>query len=59
MDLENNNNDFLALPENLKLSGYNPDWAKYIKLKYQNSSDCSDEYSNVKIDLLNYFIKQF
>ena len=37
MDLENNNNDFLALPENLKLSGYNPDWAKYIKLKYQNS----------------------
>ena len=53
MDLENNNNDFLALPENLKLSGYNPDWAKYIKLKYQNSSDCSDEYSNVKIDLLN------
>ena len=53
MNLENNNNDFLALPENLKLNGYNRDWARYLSLKYQNSLDCSDEYSKVKIDLLN------
>ncbi len=53
MELENNNNDFLALPENLKLNGYNSDWARYLTLKYQNSSDCSDEYSKVKIDLFN------
>jgi hypothetical protein len=51
MELENNNNnDFLALPQNLKLNEYNPDWARYLTLKYQNSSDCSDEYSKVKID---------
>ena len=53
MNLENNKNNFLALPENLKLNGYNPDWARYLSLKYQNSLDCSDEYSKVKIDLLN------
>lgn len=53
MELENNNNDFLAQPENLKLNGYNSDWARYLTLKYQNSSDCSDEYSKVKIDLFN------
>lgn len=53
MELENNNNDFLALPENLKLNGYNSDWARYLTLKYQNSSDSSDEYSKVKIDLFN------
>lgn len=52
MELENNNNDFLALPHNLKLNEYNPEWARYLTLKYQNSSDCSDEYSKVKIDLL-------
>ena len=27
MEPENTNNDFLALPENLKLNGYNPNWA--------------------------------
>ena len=53
MELENNNNDFLALPENLKLNGYNSDWVRYLTLKYQNSSDSSDEYSKVKIDLFN------
>ena len=53
MNLENYNNDFLSLPENLNLNWYNPDWARYLSLRYQNSLDCSDEYSNVKIDLLN------
>ena len=48
MNLENIKNDFLALPENLKLNGYNPDWARYLSLKYQNSLDCSDEYSKLK-----------
>lgn len=50
MELENNNNDFLALPQNLKLNEYDPDWARCLTPKYQNSLDCSDEYSKVKID---------
>ena len=52
MKEKNKNSNFLTLPENLHLIGYNFNWARYLTLKYQNSSDCSDEYSKVKIDLL-------
>ena len=43
--------DMLALPENLYLNEFNPDWAEYLILKYINSVDCSDEHSRIKINL--------
>lgn len=43
--------DVLALPEILHLNEFNPDWAEYLTLKYNNSVDCSDEHSRIKINL--------
>ena len=53
--LEGNTN-VLLLSDDLVLKDFDPKWAKYLTLKYQNSADCSDEFSRVKIDLENNHI---
>ena len=50
------NTNVLVLSDDLVLKDFDPKWAKYLTLKYQNSADCSDEFSRVKIDLENNHI---